>query len=118
MKVHKVTKDRIFFAMDSGAYGSVSKTDVQKLVTALQLPEGNLDARTGACMVDNYVPAIPDDSVLISSIDYGELMTRAQYDDYHGKGFLEGTVYPSDGKVYWRVPLWEKEYSHVMYFSK
>lgn len=53
MKIHKVTADRIFFITDSGAYGSVLKEDVNKLVKAIDLPEGKIDARTGACMTDN-----------------------------------------------------------------
>jgi hypothetical protein len=52
MKVHKTTSDRIYFQMDSGAYGSIAKTDVSKLVTAVDLPNGHIDARVGECMVE------------------------------------------------------------------
>lgn len=52
MKIHKVTSDRIFFTTDSGAYGSVLKEDVSKLVKAIDLPEGKIDARTGTCMTE------------------------------------------------------------------
>lgn len=53
MKIHKVTSDRIFFITDTGAYGSVLKEDVSKLVKAVDLPEGKIDARTGSCMTDS-----------------------------------------------------------------
>jgi hypothetical protein len=52
MKIHKTTSDRIFFLTDTGAYGSVLKSDVNKLVEAIELPEGKIDARTGECMVE------------------------------------------------------------------
>lgn len=53
MKVHRVTSDRIFFIMDSGACGSILKEDVDKLVKAVDLPEGKIDARTGSCITDS-----------------------------------------------------------------
>lgn len=53
MKVHKVTSDRIFFITDAGAYGSILKEDVGKLVEAIGLTEGKIDARTGSCMTDS-----------------------------------------------------------------
>lgn len=52
MKIHKTTSDRIYFQMDSGAYGSVLKADVSKLVEAIDLPDGYIDGRTGECMVE------------------------------------------------------------------
>lgn len=52
MKIHKTTSDRIYFQTDSGAYGSILKTDVSKLVEAVDLPDGHIDARTGSCLVE------------------------------------------------------------------
>lgn len=52
MKIHKTTSDRIYFQMDSGAYGSVAKEDVSKLVEAVDLPDGYIDGRAGGCMVE------------------------------------------------------------------
>lgn len=53
MKVHKITRDRIFFEMDSGAYGSISREDIRKLRIATILPEGYVDARRSGCMVED-----------------------------------------------------------------
>lgn len=52
MKVHKTTSDRIYFQMDSGAYGSVLKSDVSKLIKAIDLPDTKIDARIGECIVE------------------------------------------------------------------
>lgn len=54
MKVHKTTSDRIFFITDTGAYGSILKSDVQILVDAIDIPEIKLDAREGKCAVSLY----------------------------------------------------------------
>lgn len=118
MKIHKVSKDRIFFITDSSAYGSILKDDVKKLVTALDIPEGKIDARLGNCMTDNFVPVKFEPSYLVADCEYGDLITKAEYELYKKQNFLEGTAYPSDGVNYWKCPVWEKEYSHVLYFSK
>ena len=54
MKIHKITSDRIFFMTDTGAYGSVLKSDIDKLVIATQLPDTKIDGRTGECIVESY----------------------------------------------------------------
>lgn len=52
MKIHKTTSDRVYFEMDSGAYGSIAKCDISKLVRAAELPETAIDGRTGNCLVE------------------------------------------------------------------
>lgn len=54
MKIHKKSAGRIFFTMDSGAHGSVSTSDVSKLLRACRMPDASIDARTGECLVDLY----------------------------------------------------------------
>jgi hypothetical protein len=54
MKVHKITQDKIFFMMDSGAYGSIDKRDVAKLVTAASMPEQSIDSRREACIIQSF----------------------------------------------------------------
>lgn len=48
--------------------------------------------------------------------DYGDLVTREEWEE-HGH-HLDGTSYPSDGKVYWRESPRLKESTHVIYFGK
>ena len=53
MKIHNITKDRIHFIMDSGAYGSISKTDAVKFLYASNIPQAKLDSRSGECIIDS-----------------------------------------------------------------
>lgn len=48
--------------------------------------------------------------------DYGDLVTREEWEEY--EHHLDGTSYPSDGKVYWRESPKLKESTHVIYFGK
>ncbi|QGH45260.1 ribonucleotide reductase of class III [Bacteriophage Eos] len=53
MKVHKIDKKRIYFTMDSGAYGSISKGDVKKLQFLINYEiEGKIDPRQGECIAE------------------------------------------------------------------
>lgn len=63
MKVHKITADRIFFVMDSGAYGSIAREDAVKLQIAAKLPEGFIDGRRGGCLVDEAVAAAKEKKI-------------------------------------------------------
>lgn len=54
MKIHKITEDKIFFTMDSGAYGSIRKEDVDKLVVAKNLTSQSIDARRSACIIESF----------------------------------------------------------------
>lgn len=53
MKIHKITEDKIFFMMDSGAYGSIRKDDVKKLVVAKDLTSQSVDARRSTCIIES-----------------------------------------------------------------
>ena len=51
MKIHKTDKERIYFIMDSGAYGSISREDVRKLSRCRNyLQDEKVDPRTGGCL--------------------------------------------------------------------
>lgn len=52
MKIHKITEDKIFFLMDSGAYGSIRKDDVWKLTVAKDLTSQSVDARRSTCIIE------------------------------------------------------------------
>ncbi len=54
MKIHKITEDKIFFMMDSGAYGSIKKDDVEKLVVAKDLTSQSVDARRPTCIIESF----------------------------------------------------------------
>lgn len=54
MKIHKITEDKIFFTMDSGAYGSIKKEDVDKLVVAKNLTSQSIDARRSTCIIESF----------------------------------------------------------------
>ena len=52
MKIHKITPDRIYFVMDSGAYGSIARKDIVKLRIANTAVEPmEIDGRRGGCLV-------------------------------------------------------------------
>ena len=56
MKVHKITRQRIYFQMDSGAYGSISREDIKKLrIAATITEEMQIDGRRGDCIVDDII---------------------------------------------------------------
>lgn len=51
MRVHKVDKERIYFIMDSGAYGSILREDITKLcLVNTWMDEGKIDPRVGLCL--------------------------------------------------------------------
>lgn len=51
MRVHKVDKERIYFIMDSGAYGSILRVDITKLCLVNNwMDEGKIDPRVGLCL--------------------------------------------------------------------
>lgn len=51
MKIHKVDKERIYFTMDSGAYGSIKREDVGKLICCNKhLEKEKIDPRNGECL--------------------------------------------------------------------
>lgn len=51
MKIHKTDKERIYFIMDSGAYGSISLEDVRKLSRCRNyLQNEKVDPRTSDCL--------------------------------------------------------------------
>ncbi|ULG02090.1 MAG: hypothetical protein [Enterobacteria phage RP5] len=51
MRVHKVDKERIYFIMDSGAYGSILCEDITKLcLVNTWIGEGKIDPRAGLCL--------------------------------------------------------------------
>lgn len=53
MKIHKIDSKRIYFTMDSGAYGSISKEDVDKLKYAKDYQlTGKIDPRENTCLVE------------------------------------------------------------------
>ncbi|EIM2934181.1 hypothetical protein K5Y72_002979 [Escherichia coli] len=52
MKIYKITDDKIFFMMDSGAYGSIKKEDVDKLVVAKNSTSQSVDARRSLCIIE------------------------------------------------------------------
>lgn len=56
MKIHKITPDRIYFVMDSGAYGSIARKDIIKLRIANTAVEPmEIDGRRGGCIVEGYM---------------------------------------------------------------
>lgn len=56
MKIHKITLDRIYFVMDSGAYGSIARKDVAKLrIANMAEEEMSIDGRRGECLVDEVM---------------------------------------------------------------
>lgn len=51
MKIHKTDEKRIYFLMDSGAYGSISREDVVKLLRCRNhLWKEKVDPRTPECL--------------------------------------------------------------------
>lgn len=53
MKIHRITPDRIYFVMDSGAYGSIARKDIIKLRIANTAVEPmEIDGRRGECIVE------------------------------------------------------------------
>ena len=40
--------------MDSGAYGSIKKDDVEKLVVAKDLTSKSVDARRSTCIIESF----------------------------------------------------------------
>lgn len=51
MKIHKIDEKRIYFIMDSGACGSISRKDIGKLVRCHNhLKEEKTDPRTSICL--------------------------------------------------------------------
>lgn len=51
MRVHKVDKERIYFIMDSGAYGSILREDITKLcLVNTWIGKGKIDPRMGLCL--------------------------------------------------------------------
>lgn len=52
MKIHKTDKERIYFTMDSGAYGSIKREDIRRLfLVNTWLEEKNqVDPRNKHCL--------------------------------------------------------------------
>lgn len=51
MKIHKIDEKRIYFIMDSGACGSISRNDIGKLTMCNAfLDVGKADPRTNLCL--------------------------------------------------------------------
>ncbi|AJA41599.1 hypothetical protein DT57C_000079 [Escherichia phage DT57C] len=51
MRIHKVDKDRIYFVMDSGAYGSILREDVTKFcLVNTWMDKEKIDPRSGICL--------------------------------------------------------------------
>lgn len=51
MRIHKVDKDRIYFVMDSGAYGSILREDIPKLcLVNTWMDKEKIDPRSGICL--------------------------------------------------------------------
>lgn len=55
MKIHKITEDRIFFLMDSGAYGSIKKSDANNFLVASNLPPMSIDSRREECIISTLL---------------------------------------------------------------
>lgn len=53
MKIHKIDNDRIYFLMDSGAYGSILRDDANKLMVAAGLDNTRVDVRRDPCIIDS-----------------------------------------------------------------
>lgn len=56
MKIYKITPDRIYFVMDSGAYGSIARKDIIKLRIANTAVEPmEIDGRRNGCIVEGHM---------------------------------------------------------------
>lgn len=53
MKIHKIDDDKIYFIMDSGAYGSILRDDANKLIIASNLDNVSVDVRRDPCIIDS-----------------------------------------------------------------
>lgn len=63
MKIHKTDEKRIYFQMDSGAYGSISREDVKKLTRCRSyLQNEKIDPRTGGCLSEKANKAYIEES--------------------------------------------------------